>query len=568
MTARGHAAAFVALFTGLALALFLLNGWNAYHPTDDGFILAYSWRVGHGEVPYRDFLYVRTPLTPYLHSLALLLPDGWQIQAGRLAFYLELGLSGALPTAWAALRLGVRATPRALALAAICLLFAVHNFPPMPWPTVDAVLFASAGATAFLLSLEAGPRRALVLRAGASMLLALAVLAKQAFAPLPVLFVAYALVEAVRARALGRLIASAVPGALVGFTALGVLAAAGALPDLLQQIGEPTQLRPSVEIPWSGDPVSVGIAPYSRALSPIAILFMAAAFALAWSRDAQGRTASLVRKVGSACLFAAFIALVVEAQFDTFSAGLHLFWMLVAAFIGLVTRVRDRTDRLTCAAYACILAIAWCASLSFAYQTPLLGLAGAGFLFERTFARAAWPAERLAVALAAAFVLIGVLRLELDEPYRDLPRAAQVADLGEIYPRFGRLYTNQPNYERFRELRELSARYAPPERETFVVMPDYPLAYFLSGVRNPLSVDWMQPQEYLGNEERLLRELVTKRPVVLIERELSLTVGASTEPPRPCDRPPEPVSRLAAHVISQWTLLAEGRHFCVYRSPG
>ena len=86
MTPRGHAAAFVALFTGLALALFLLNGWNAYHPTDDGFILAYSWRVGHGEVPYRDFLYVRMPLTPYLHSLALLLPDGWQIQAGRLAF--------------------------------------------------------------------------------------------------------------------------------------------------------------------------------------------------------------------------------------------------------------------------------------------------------------------------------------------------------------------------------------------------------------------------------------------------------------------------------------------------
>ena len=529
-------------------------------------MLAYSWRLAQGEVPYRDFLFVRTPLTPYLHSPALLLPDGWQIQAGRLAFSLELALSGLLPTLWASARLGLRATPRSLALAAICFLFAVHNFPPMPWPTVDAVLFASAGATAFLFSLEAGPRSALALRASASVLLALAVLAKQAFAPLPVLLAAYALVEAGRARSPGRLVASVVPGALVGLAMIAALAAAGALPAFLQQIGEPTRLRPSVEIPWSGDPVSVGLAPYVRALSPAAIVLMLAAFTLAWSRDAAAPTGSLLRRVSSAVLFAAFAALAVEAQFDTFSAGRQLSWMLVAALGALLLRMRDRADRLTCTAYVCILAIAWCASLSFAYQTPLLGLAGAGFLFERAFGRTPWPAERLAVALAAALVLVSVLTLQLDRPYRDVPRAGQTADLGEIYPRFGRLLTNPANHERFRELRELATRHA--SRESFVVIPDYPLISFLAGVRSPLSLDWLQPQEYLGNEGRLLDELVTRRPVVLIQREPSLTVGPSSEPPYPCDRPPGPLLRLTAHVVSRWTLLAEGRHFCVYRAPG
>lgn len=565
MTARRHAAAFAALFAGLALALFLLNGWNAYQPRDDGFILAYSWRLAQGEVPYRDFLYVRTPLTPYLHYFLLLLPEGWQIQTGRLTYYAELALSGALPAMWAALRLGVRATPRSLGLAAIGFLFAVHNFAPMPWPTVDGVLFASAGATAFLFSLDGRQRSALILRAGASVLVALAVLSKQTFAPIAVLLVAFAVIEAIRVRRVDRLIASALPGAAVGLAVLGLIGAAGALPQFLQQIGEPAALRAEVEGGWTGDPLVVGVLPYLSALSPVALVPIGLAFALAWWRDARGRRASLLRKAGSAGLFAAFAALAVEAQWDTWRAGIHLFWLLVGAFAGLALRASDRTDRLTVAGFFSMLAIGWCASLSFAYQTPLLGLAGAGVLLERAFPRTPWPAERLAVAIAVVFVAVGIGRLQLDRPY-ELPRAAQTADLGEIYPRFGRLYTNEVNYARFRELRELSARHATSRGEPFVVIPDFPLVYYLAGVRNPISVDWVQPQEYLGNEERVLEELVTRRPVVLIFRDPSPRVGPAPEPP-PCERPPAPVSDLTAYVVSRWVLLDQGRHFCVYRAP-
>jgi hypothetical protein len=565
VTPGAHATLFAALFGGLAIALFLLNGWNAYHPTDDGFILAYAWRVANGEVPYRDFLFVRMPLTPYLHSVVMLLPDGWQIQTGRLSFFLELALSGALPSIWAVHRLGMRATPRALGLAAICFLFAVHNFPPMPWPTVDAVMFASAGATAFLFSLDAPGRRALVLRGAASLLLALAVLSKQAFAPLPVLLVAYAVVEALRARRPGRLLASVVPGALLGALALGTIAAAGALPFFLQQIAEPTQLRESVAVPWTGDPIAIGVEPYVRALTPLAVAGMLLAFALAWTRGRTGRWISLVRGAGGLGVFAALVALAVEAQLDPFTAGLQLFWMLVAAGAGLLATPLDRTGRLTLVAFASILALAWCASLSFAYKTPLLGLAGAGFLLESAFPRGHWTAHRYVVLGAAAAVAFGIIRLQLDQPYREVPRALQTADLGEIYPRFGRMLTNQSNYERFRELRDLTGAHA--RGLPFLVMPDYPLIHFLSNTRSALSLDWIQPQEYLGNEERLMQELLREKPVVLIERERSLTVGPAADPPLPCGRAEEPSSHLVAHVIARWRVVAEGRHFCVYRSP-
>ncbi len=562
-----HAAAFGALYGALALALFALNGDHAYHPTDDGFILAYAWRVAGGEVPYRDFIYERTPLSPYLHAVWLALPEGWQIQAGRLAFYVELGLTGLFPTLWLVARRGVRATARPLALAAIAYLFAVHNFPPMPWPTVDALVLASAASSAFLFSLE-GERR-LAFRVAASLLAALAVLAKQTFAPLAALLAAFALAEALASRSWRPLAASVLPAVAVLAAALSALAAQGALLAFAQQILAPLQLRPTAAAPWSGDLWSTGIATYLRSLEPLVAVFTLPAFALVWWRDRDGPGATLARKAGTLGLFAAFAAFATELQVDVLDAGRHVFWLLSAALAAHALRWwrREREDPLTLAAYASALAAAWCASLSFAYQTPLLGLAAAGPLLERSFPSARWPGERPAIALAAAVVVASVLLLDLEQPYRDVPRAAQIADLGSVYPRFGHLYTNRANVERFRELRELSARYARADGRAFVVLPDYPLIYFLADERNPLSLDWFQAQEYLGNKTRLSRELAERRPLVLIERESIFTADVAPEPPARCDVPAADASDLVSEVMTRWSLVSEGRYFCVYRSP-
>ncbi len=566
---RRDAAAFLALYAAIAIGFFLLNGHNGYHPTDDGFVLAYAWRIVNGEVPYRDFLYVRTPLTPYLHAVWLALPQGWAIPAGRLAFYLELAATGALPTLWAVARHGLRATPRSLALAAVTLLFAAHNFPPMPWPTVDALLFASAALTAFLFSLDGSPRANRTWRAASSLLLALAVLAKQSFAPLAALLLLYAIVAAIRARRWGGIVASLAPGAAMAGTVLALLATSGALVPFLQQIGEPSQLRPSIDTPWSGEFWYVAVDPFLRALGPITVPFMASGFALVWWRDVEGPRAALLRKAASVGVFAAVAALGIELQTDVYDAGRQYFWMLLAVLAAYALHaLRGRADRLALVSLFAVLVLGWCASLSFAYQTPLLGLAATAPFLEPAFPRARWPSEALAVALATAVAASSVLLLDLEKPYRELPREAQVADLGEVYPRFGHLYSNADNFARFTELRDLSTRFALGAGRVFVVMPDYPLIYYLAGERSPLSIDWLQPQEYLGNEALLRDELASRAPVVLVAREPSLTSGPSREPPIACDRPRADASRLASEVMTRWVLLAEGRHFCLYRSPG
>jgi len=555
------AATFVATFFARALGLFLLNVWYAFHPTDQEFVLAYSWRIVNGEVPYRDFLYARTPLTPYLHAPELFVPEGWAIQAGRLVYYAELALTGALPTFWAARKLGVRATPRALALAAVFFLLAVHNFPPMPWPTVDALAFAVPAVTAFLFSLEGSPGRATALRALASALVALAVLAKQTFAPLALLLVAYAAVESIRQRSWRPVLTSTAPGALIALVTAIALAATGALDEFMHQVVEPARLRESAAMPWSGDIVRGGLELYLSALHPTLIVAMLAAFSLGWWRTAG----PLSGRAGALVVLVAFAALVPGLAVDTWSAGRQLWWILVALLLGEL-HSRERDDRRAALALGAILATAWCASLSFAYVTPLLGLAAVGVFAERALARVAWPSLSIAVTFTTAFVVAAVLWLNVERPYRDLPRGGQTEDLGEIYPRYGRLYTNAANADRMDELRSLIEGHALAGGHEYLVVPDHPLIHYLSGTRAPLSLDWIQPQEYLGRGDRLLGELHTRKPVVIIQREPSPAIGPSSVPPAPCGEPPDR-QEIVVTVAATWTLIAEGRYFCVYRAP-
>jgi hypothetical protein len=214
-------------------------------------------------------------------------------------------------------------------------------------------------------------------------------------------------------------------------------------------------------------------------------------------------------------------------------------------------------------AYPVVLLAAWCASLSFAYQSPILACGMIGPILAL-----ALPARpmRFASALAGAtfaFVVTISLLLNLELPYRDSPRAELTADLYEIYPRFGHLYTNVENAARHRELRDTSARFALDQGRDFVVLTSFPLAHYLTRTHNPVSVDWLEPQEYFGNEERLGREFDTARPVLIVQRQFGSAVGVGLDPVS-CARAAAAMPAFASTLLGRSTLVFEGTFFCVY----
>lgn len=74
-------------------------GRYGFEDSDSGFIVGMGWRILNGELPYRDFYYVRPPLSPYLSALYLyILPEYGQLFYIRFITYLMILLTAIMTT--------------------------------------------------------------------------------------------------------------------------------------------------------------------------------------------------------------------------------------------------------------------------------------------------------------------------------------------------------------------------------------------------------------------------------------------------------------------------------------
>jgi hypothetical protein len=556
---------------GLGLAFFAAFGFHSYHPTDQGFILGLGWRIQGGQVPYRDFLSLRPPLTPYLHSLWFLLPEGWTFPGARLGYYLQMTLSAVLP-GLAAHRAGLVRSPATVgALSAGFLAVALHNFPAMPWHTVDGVFFSSLALSAWLVSLaEADARRSLRWRAAASVGFALAMLCKQNFVFPALLFGLCCSVEWLRSskqRSPARhilLLASALPALSLGAILLAALAGAGLLGTFFDQI---TTTRGLSEAAYEY---------YVEGWCWLAILpglawpWLCARLDLRPNPGALGTALSALSLLG----LAAFVALVQENE----QVGRTLLWLLLGSLLTRATLLlRERDDgarakaRLRLLLSGGVFVIGWTASLSWGYPMPNLGLGAMAVAIVDLLPRAGrrWLTPLLAVLFAA--ILIGQsVRLNLHRPYFEVPRSRQVAALHEIFPRFGRLWSGEDLADQLRELRTLVQRHALDPGRDFTVLPSFPLIHHLVDRQSPALLDWYYPRETRGRRAEVLNQLLGLHAVLLLHKTRRVPpMGEDWDFDRPCkaetfDHSPE----LLQPIVRAGTLLEEGRYFCVVSLEG
>ena len=72
----------------LPILYFFLYASYGFSDTDDGFILANSYKIFNGEIPYKDFFYVRPPISIYLHSIPyFLVPENYVFIFERFLFF-------------------------------------------------------------------------------------------------------------------------------------------------------------------------------------------------------------------------------------------------------------------------------------------------------------------------------------------------------------------------------------------------------------------------------------------------------------------------------------------------
>jgi len=544
-----HLAGILAFFVTYLLYAFV---WarQGFSTEDAGFLIGLSWRVFDGQVPYRDFIYVRPPLSIYIHALPILCGP-YALFADRLLSLAQLALAAIVGTR---VLLGTSRLKAGnvgfwtVALAAFVL--TTHNWPAFGWPTVDAVLFSA-------LSLRALTTRRFAL-AGA--LAVAALLCKQNFLTFAIFGLASSLI-------VGPAAALRYCLGCVGFLlpVFGYLFSRGALTAMLQQVLSAGQLS---------DIWDAGVAEYARDIAAWGIIIaLTASLAVGHGVWWRKRSVPLALTYGYAAF--ATLALIVFASRVLASAvaGASYDYMMVEfaessamlvvagclALIWLASKAgsdnrESRPELLKSAvALAGLFAIAWTSSISRGYQVPAL------FSVPLLAPLLLWAPP--AVARRPLRVLTGVglvaFGMAYAFPYGESLRFDRLAAIPERFHGAALIRTSPLTIAKLTEVANWSDR---DRSRALVVLPAFTPASFLLQRHPAARLDWVVDAEVpVASRDMVVREICERHARVLVERTLAKRVLASEGDPM--------YSAVLARVVADWPRREQGAHFDIYEAP-
>ena len=490
------------VLVALALAGWVFRSFGdiGFNPTDDGYVIAQSWRILHGAVPHRDVISPRPLGSAYLHALDFAVPLPL-MEASRLLATGQIVLYSMLLAALVYDLSPGRWSPAQLVGAVGSVLVNLHSFPLMAWMTVDALTLAAAGF--LLLGVGLARRRVdrvylgLVLIGGATLM-------KQSFAPVGAVALLWISRDGRRRRvaSVGRLLRAAAVLVMPMVVYAGAIACAGGLDAMRTQLGgaaPPKHWFPTLhahDLPM---------------LAAVAVAFGGLQIIERLETRGAGRLGSLA--VTASVALAAFGSLDVFvvalgghlAYYGTW--GIGLFWMLLLAVAIDVVGRRVADERMLA-----VLGLAWASTLSWGYAVPnllggtmalaLLRLLWSTRLAARLYRGFLGELAAAAVAVAALTVVVQTfVPARLRRVYFEAPAAELTSAAGDAIPAFGRIRTDERTGTYLRQMLSCLRRF-PAGR--VAVVPDNPFLYPALGMANPLPIDWLWPAELRGSEERLL----------------------------------------------------------------
>ncbi|MEL6676386.1 MAG: hypothetical protein AAFR61_29530 [Bacteroidota bacterium] len=529
----------LALFCLLLAGLyFLAYGFHGMGDTDQGFISGLAWRVSQGEVPYLDFLYVRPPLSLYLHALLInILPDDLYLLMERLGFYLIMAFTvhactRSLQQFFDFREIGL--SPDLFALLAFIL--SVHNFPPMAWHTIDGLAFAALGIR--LLSFQNSP-----IRWGIALTAFLAAAAcKQAFYPMLVAGpVALLLLH---------------PGrkswSVLGIFAVMSLFAVGVWAGLAPEYWQAFWAQTTGATRWT-ELLEVGVIAYAE---PFLVILLP--LILVWRAQAFYQWKYLPASIFGLTFFGLLGIHVYRAirgeVYIPPSLGFSQAFFLLAAGIaikGFWVNAKAHSMLLL------MLVVAWCSGISWGYATPMLFFTPIlfGFVYG-LYEELDFSVPRYVYGIAG-ILLLWIFSLLYQYPYRDAPRADTQYRLEELSPKFTGIKSGQPFYDQTQELLQLVEKYG----ANVTVLPAYPLAHYLTGTDNPIGIGWAHNAEMAFDQgfKRVEGELQQRRPVVLVQRKPGIFDEAQD--------PSRYGSKITQYVLDEGIKADSTRFFWVYEWP-
>jgi hypothetical protein len=498
----------------LAVGVELGIGRFGFNPTDQGFILAGSWRILHGETPHVDLISPRPLGSPILHMIDFALPGPLFLMSGLLtmveivltAVALTVVLTGRPVRTWGPLLTG---------LVAASVVINVNTEPIMAWHTTDGLALTACGWWALDAGLRCGRAwpRCLGL-----FLLGCAVVTKQSFAPALVIGALWLILHpAARARIHRRLRWLAVPrdlGILVAapIAYCVVLAATGGWSAAVAQLTGAAPVHDQRLVDFFGWVLRLGPGVLPRIVEVILVV----GAVLVLIHLAPLRLDAVVRVLDRLAVVvgAVAVAAVVVAGDLIYSGdwAVALFWIAAIAVVVDTVRGRQLSWRgVTVLALAAMSCLSWGVTA----PTPMAGTLALTTLVSLTngIPPVIWPrTSRVGVAAAIGVLVFTVAAADVAtwharRPYRDVPRGEEIADLGQVAPALAGLRSGPAVLTYLTQLRDCVGTYAAGR---VAVLQDNAFVYPALGLRNPFPMDWPTPRELIANSRaRMLATIDT-----------------------------------------------------------
>ncbi len=520
---------------------------EGFNPTDDGVILAQSYRMLNGEIAHKDFISIRPVFSGILHSihffssLPLMISARW--------FVVLQYLSGAFVWAWLLMQfvnIDKQSVAKRMAVFSFLSIatFVLNgiNYNIFPWTTIDAVWY-SIGSVFFLyqfLQNESKQIRSLIFATASLFLISLSAISRQTFALPALLLFGFFAYSYFKEKKLHFILISSFLGALPLLLYFVFLLKNNSIHLFISQMTGRSEIFQTGILRF----IKSFLKSYLLGLHIISILIIYLATwrkKWDWNRNAPKVLAKLTIFYLLASIgFVVWYFTLKNQTVMVLKVPFELFWNWIFVFVIAYTTCLNRNEKILS---ICITVLAWTSSISLGDNSPvfvggILFSAMVVFSFltlnrleineqQKRFPQisqiSADKKNKISVNLrdlremitkytVVLFTVPTILLFSLSiysqhiQNYRDLPTNELKSNLGKLIPKFGNIQTNNSLYEYYENLIAILNQLK-DYKNNFVLFPDNAAIYPLLDSRNPLPCDWLQIDEFVGNTDYLMQKI-------------------------------------------------------------
>jgi hypothetical protein len=548
-------------FWFIAFGLFLILGTifyftdfiqnEGFNPTDDGVILAQSYRILNGEIPHKDFISIRPAMSGVLHMLNFYLPFPL-VESSRTFVLLQIFIFSLL---WAFLLVKIFLKNTAhkkqlfffACLGLLTFLLNLNTYHLYPWTTIDAVLFSTFGFAFLLKAIKNTPEdKAFFFNAVFALIFfSIAALCRQTFIFLPFATGLFLLIKYVNKSCFIKLTFTFILGSSPFLIYHTYLVSHNAIPEFVAQMTGRTEL------------FETGILRYIKSciiarlgILNLIILFFVFISMIKWipksNQNLIRKFTNYFRKENKTSWSIIIGIYSFALIFGIFWFFFHkdykiipfeFFWILFTlTVVGIQFKIFNFRE-IVLLGFSII--IAWTSSISLGANSPIfvfgfLASVNLIIIYKLIDALKLIDISKLPIIkfqIFSAILTIALVFVSIHGQrkfnYRQLESDKLEFHLGDLIPAFGNIKTDQNTYGYYKDFMHLYHQYE--LKDHFIIIPNNAILYPALDSKNPLPLDWLIKNEHIGADEQLLESfqslLQNDNTYILVDKINSIEMG-------------------------------------------